>query len=416
MKRLLLLNLLLVVLLSSCNVITSSQAYVDGQPVDVLNTPVEGSDPVIPDRPTEEPEVDDQPIPIESGDYQTGGFYQNWIAFVDPNNDISMVNPVTGEIKQITQDGSSVIRTDAAAETIQYSQPAWSSDGELLAFKQELMTQQTDRLDTATNLWVYEPASQTSLMVMENVDLSGYAWKPGAHAISYTVRTDPSYFTGRGVVDASLAHGIMQVDVKSGEISELVAPQGFSLVQPKWSPDGSIVSFDEVYLMEGRGNFAWYDFTSNTYHSWEKAVGVYDWSAAGILAYDYLTYIPSGEERIMLNDRMNTEEELLSSAVREGSFAFAPRFSPSGAQIAYLVGYGSLDQVNSYQLMVLAVDGSEGKMLLEGEQIETFTWSGDGSFLAASLGFYGSADIVVIDVLNGTVTEVAQGWAPVWQK
>jgi Tol biopolymer transport system component len=81
-----------------------------------------------------------------------------------------------------------------------------------------------------------------------------------------------------------------------------------------------------------------------------------------------------------------------------------------------VVGDGSLDQVNSYQLMVLAVDGSEGKMMLEGEQIETFAWSGDGSFLAASLGFYGSADIVVIDVLNGTVTEVAQGWAPVWQK
>jgi Tol biopolymer transport system component len=416
MKRLLLLNLLLVVLLSGCNVITSSQAYVDGQPVELQPTLVKVSDPVITDSPTEEPVVDDQPIPVETGDYQIGGFYQNWIAFVDPNNDISMVNPITGEIKQNTQDGNSVIRTGEGDQTIQYSQPSWSSDGELLTFKQELMTQQTDRLNTVTNFWVFELASQTSWMVLENTTLSGYAWRPGTHTISYTVHTDPSYFTGRGVVDASLAHGIMRVDVKSGEISELVAPQGFSLVQPKWSPDGSIVSFDEVYLMEGRGNFAWYDFTSNTYHSWEKAVGGYDWSPAGILAYDYLTYIPSGEERIMLNDRMNTEEELFSSAVREGSFAFAPRFSPSGDQIAYMVGYGSLDQVNSYQLMVQAVGGSEGKLMLEGEQIETYAWSGDGSFIAASLGFYGSADIVVIDVLNGTVTEVAQGWAPFWQK
>jgi len=54
--------------------------------------------------------------------------------------------------------------------------------------------------------------------------------------------------------------------------------------------------------------------------------------------------------------------------------------------------------------------------LLEGEQIETFAWSGDGSFLAASLGFYGSSDIVVIDVLNETSTVVAQGWNPFWQK
>lgn len=416
MKRLLLLNLLLVVMLSGCNVITSSQVFVDDQAVEALPTPAEVLDQVVTDAPSEEPVLDDQPIPIETGDYQTGGFYQNWIAFEDDNMNIAMVNPVTGEIVQVTTNGSSMINTVIGGQTIQSSQPAWSSDGELLAFKQELLTMEPDRLDTVTNLWVYEPVSETSWMVLENVDLSGYAWKPGTHSISYTVRTDPGYFTARGVVDASLAHGIMQIDVKSGEISELVAPQGFSLVQPKWSPDGSLISFDEVYLMEGRGNFAWYDFTSNTYHSWEKAVGVYDWSPAGILAYDYLTYIPSGEERIMLNDRMNTAEELFSTAVKEGSFAFAPRFSPSGAQLAYLVGIGSLDQVESYQLLVHAIDSSEAQMLLEGEQIEIFAWSGDGSFLAAALGFYGSADIVIIDVLNGTITEVAQGWAPAWQK
>jgi Tol biopolymer transport system component len=302
------------------------------------------------------------------------------------------------------------------AQTIQFSKPIWSSDGELLAFKQELMTQQIDRLDTVTNLWVYNPASETSWMVLENVTLSGFAWRPGTHAISYTVHTDPGYFTARGEVDASVAHGITLVDVDSGEISELVTPQGFSLVQPKWSPDGSLISFDEVYLMEGRGNFAWYDFNTSTYHRWEAAIGGYDWSPNGILAYDMLTYMPIGEERIMLNDRVNTAEALFSSAVKEGSFAFAPRFSPSGAQIAYLVGNGSIDEVNSYQLMLQAIDSSEAQMLLEGEQIETFAWSGDGSFLAASLGFYGSADIVVIDVLNGTVTEVAQGWDPVWQR
>ena len=109
-------------------------------------------------------------------------------------------------------------------------------------------------------------------------------------------------------------------------------------------------------------------------------------------------------------------EELFSSSVKEGRFAFAPRFSPSGAQLAYVVGNGSLDEVLGYQLMLQAIDSSDAQMLLEGEQIETFAWSGDGSFISASLGFYSSADIVVIDVLNGTVMEVAQGWAPVWQK
>ncbi len=417
MKRLLLLNLLLVVLLSGCNVITSSQAYVDGRPVDVLPNPVEVLEPAVTDSPTEEPVVDDQPIPVESGDYQTGGFYQNWIAFEDQNMNIAMVNPVTGEIKQVTTNGSSVIDTVVGAQTIQFSQPAWSSDGELLAFKQELMTQQADRLDTVTNIWVFEPASETSWMVLENTTLSGFAWRPGTHTISYTVHTDPGYFTARGVVDASLAHGIMLVDIASGDISELVAPQGFSLVQPKWSPDGSIVSFDEVHLMEGRGNFAWFDFSTNTYQRLEKQVGNYDWSPADdTLVFDNLTYIPGGEERIMMRNLVSGAEDLLSTSISEGRFAFSPRFSPSGAQIAYLVGNGSLDQVISYQLMVQAVDSSEARMMLESEQIDTIAWSGDGSFIAASLGFYGSADIVVIDVLNGTVTEVAQGWNPVWQK
>lgn len=416
MKRFLLLSLMLVLVLSGCNVITSSQAYVDGQPVDAPPTPVEVLEPIVTDTP-DEVILDDQPIPVESGDYQTGGFYQNWIAFEDENTNIAMVNPVTGEIKQITENGNAVIETNVGGQTIQFSNPTWSSDGELLAFKQVVLTRETEHLDTMMNLWVYEPASETSWMVLEDVFYTGFSWKPGSHIISYGLFVEPGYFTARGQVDASLAHGIMQVDVKSGEISELVAPQGFSLVQPKWSPDGTIISFDEVWLMEGRGNFAWYDLSTSTYYSFEKAIGNYDWSpVADVLAYDILTYIPSGEERIMVSDRMGNLEELFSVSVEEGSFAFSPRFSPNGAQLAYIVGQGSIDQVDGYQLMVQAVDSSEATMLLESEQIETYAWSGDGSFLAAASGFYGSAKIVVIDVLNGTITEVAQGWNPVWQK
>jgi Tol biopolymer transport system component len=416
MKRYVFLNLLFVLLLSSCSVITSSQAYVDGQPVDAPPTPEEVYDKTKTEAPTEEV-MDEQPIPVESGDYQTGGFYQNWIAFVDPNNDISIVNPVTGEIKQITQDASAIIPTNEGATVFQYSQPAWSSDGEYLAYQQEVLTREPEHLDTVINLWVYEFSSESSRMVLEDEMLSGFSWKPDSRTITYSLMVEPDYFTSRIEVDDRFAHGIMQVDVKSGEISELVSPQGFSLVQPKWSPDGSIISFDEVYMMEGRGNFAWFDVSTSTYHRFERQIGNYSWSpGADVLTFDNLTYIPSGEERIMLTDRMGEQEELFSGSVQEGSFAFSPKYSPSGAQLAYIVGFGSIDQVDRYQLMVQAVDSSEAIMLLEGDQIETYSWSGDGSFLAASLGFYGSADIVVIDVLNETVTVVAQGWNPVWQK
>lgn len=418
MKRLLFLNLLLVLVMSGCNVITSGQTYVDGKPVDAVPTPVEVVEPVFTNEPSEGTVVEDEPIPVETGDDQTGGFYQNWIAFVDVNNNIAMLNPVSGELKQITGDGgSAVMNAEIGSKTFLYRLPTWSSDGEFLAFQQEINTQKSDMVDITMNLWVYDPVNETSNIVLENEYLSGYSWKPDSHVISYTVLTEPGYFTGRGVVDASLAHGIMLVDVDSGEISELVAPQGFSLVQPQWSPDGSLVSFDEVYLMEGRGNFAWYDLITSSYHRRDTSIGNYDWSPAGdLLAYDNLTYIPGGEERILLNDRMGNEEKLFSSSVEAGDFAFLPRFSPNGAQLAYLIGNGSLDEVNSYQLVVQAMDSSQAQMLLEGDHIGSFSWSGDGSFLAVTFGPYGSSEIVIIDVLNGTNSKVAQGWDPVWQK
>ena len=416
MKRLLLLNILLIFLMSGCNVITGSQTYVDGQPVDTQPTPAEVLETAVTTTPTEEPVLDDQPIPVESGDYQSGGFYQNWVAFVDANANIAIVNPVTGEIKQITDDGSAVLNAQEMTESFRYSLPTWSSDGTLLAFAQEVMTQKTDMVEFVMNLIVYDFENETSRIVLEDEYLSGFSWRPGTHVISFTVMTEPAYFTARGQVDATLAHGVMQLDVDSGVTSELVAPQGYSLVQPIWSPDGNLISFDEVYLMEGKGNFAWYDFGTDTYHSWQNPIGNYDWSPAGPLAYDNLTYIPGGEERIMINDSMNSGEKLFSFGVESGSYVFSPHYSPSGAQLAYLVGFGSLDMVDSYQLLVQAVDSDAAQILLDGENIGSFAWSGDGSFLAVTYGPYGSSGIVIIDVLNNTHTSVTQGQDPSWQK
>ena len=107
-------------------------------------------------------------------------------------------------------------------------------------------------------------------------------------------------------------------------------------------------------------------FSTDSYHSWQNPIGNYDWSPAGPLAYDNLTYLPSGEERIMINDSMNSDEKLFSTSVETGTYAFSPHYSPSGAQLAYLVGFGSLDMVDRYQLLVQAVDNSEPQVLLDG--------------------------------------------------
>ncbi len=418
MKRYILLYFVYALLLSSCSVITSNQTYGDEQPVDILPTLIEESNPVVTENSIEVPLVDYKPIPVESGDHQSGGFFQNWVAFVDVNNNIAMLNPFSGELKQITEDGSStMMNAEIGSKTFLYRSPAWSSNGDFLAFQQEINTQKSDMVEITMNLWIYDPVNETSTIVLENEYLSGYSWKPGSHVISYTVLTEPGYFTGRGKVDTNLAHGIKQIEVDTGKVTELVNPQGFSLVQPKWSPDGSLLSFDEVYLMEGRGNFAWYDFSTSTYHRRDASIGSYDWSPTGdLLAYDNLTYIPGGEEQIRLSDRMGNAEKLFSSSVESGNFAFSPHFSPNGAQLAYLIGNGSLDKIENYKLVVQALDSNQAQILLEGDHIGSFSWSGDGSFLAASFGPYGSSEIVIVDVVNGTSSKVAQGWDPVWQK
>lgn len=418
MKRLLFLSLILIVALGGCSILSNNQANGEEQPSDYSSSTPENINPVVTIPPTKEPAIDDQPIPVETGDYQSGGFYQNWVAYVDRNNNIAMVNPVTGELKQITEDGAdTVMNAEIGSKSFLYRLPTWSSDGKFLAFQQEINTQKSDMVEITMNLWVYDPENETSNIVLENEYLSGYSWKPDSHVVSYTILTEPGYFTGRGKVDASLAHGIMQVDVDSREVTELVAPQGFSLVQPKWSPDGNLISFDEVYLMEGRGNFAWYDLTTSTYHRRDASIGNYDWSPAGdLLAYDNNTYIPGGDERIMLNDRMGNSEKLFSLSVEDGNFAFSPHFSPNGAQLAYLIGSGSLNEVNSYQLVVQAMDSNLAQILLEGDYIGPLSWSGDGSFLAVSFGPFGSSEIVIIDLLNGTSSTIAPGWDPVWQK
>ena len=132
-----------------------------------------------------------------------------------------------------------------------YQEPAWSSDGRFLAYERTTYTPLADRTDIKESLWIYDDDSGEMRLLLEDMQITGFAWKPQTHVIAYGEMIDPNYFTGRGTVDASLAKGILGLDLDSGETLELVKPQGFSLVNPKWSADGRFLSFDEG-LFNGR--------------------------------------------------------------------------------------------------------------------------------------------------------------------
>jgi len=166
----------------------------------------------------------------------------------------------------------------------------------------------------------------------------------------------------------------------------LVEPEkGFTLILPSWSPDGSLLSFDELLYMEGRNPFAYYDFAAQQYVSWDEPLGNYDWSPDGSqLVYDRLTYSPQGTERIYTRPRLEGAEELVSTELEQG-YTFYPVYSPDGRQIAYLINRGGPESVQ-HTLVVQDLATGELRELGSYESIWYVEWSADGNALLFSAG------------------------------
>ncbi len=317
------------------------------------------------------------------------------LAYVGGDGNLWLLDVLTGEQEQLTSDGRSMF-SFSQEKSVTYQQPAWSSDGRFLAYERTTYTPLADRTDIQESLWIYNGESGEMQPILEDIQITGFSWKPQTHMIAYSEMIDPNYFTGRGTVDASLAKGILGVEVDSGEILELVKPQGFSLINPHWSPDGRFLSFDEVYLMEGRGNFAYYDFENGETMRWERPIGTYNWSPDGsMILYDNLTYVPNGEERIFINNRMGTEEKVLSPVV-ENSYASFPVYSADGSMVAYRIA-SLVEDGQPDSLMVIPAAGGEAHQAAELVQISSILWSAGGDHLVVSTGPYDTPQLVQVD-------------------
>jgi Tol biopolymer transport system component len=336
------------------------------------------------------------------------------LAYVGGDGNIWLIDLLTGDQEQLTSDGRSMFSFNNEEKSYTYQEPAWSSDGRFLAYERTTFTPLADRTDIKESLWLYDYDSGEMRLLLEDMQITGFAWKPQTHIIAYSEMTDPNYFTGRGKVDASLAKGIHGLDVDRGETLELVKAQGFSLVNPHFSADGRFLSFDEVYLMEGRGNFAYYDFEKREYIAWERPIGTYSWSPDGAkILYDNLTYVPNGGERIFQNNRMGTEEEALSPLVENG-YASNPVYSPDGSTVAYKTA-SLLDEGQPDILMVIPAAGGEARQAAEQVQIGTILWSAGGEYLVLSAGPYDNPQLVRVELESGEITDLADGWQPAWQ-
>jgi len=409
----LLFGLLVVLFLSSCSV----SPALTSQPDEIISETTNTAEIRI--YPTNTAEMDQsiqevtaQPVTNET---TTESTTSDWVAYVNSDTNIRLINVLTGAVEEITLDGNPEMNMVVGESRVQYSDPRWSSDGRYLAFVMERMTLLADRADFQDNIMVYDVDNGTLNLILENQLLAGFNWQPGTNILSYAVITDSGYFTGKGEVDASLAHGILGVDVESGEQTELVKPQGYSLVLPRWSADGRFVMFNEIYLMEGSGQFAYYDLETQEYVTWEKPVGGYDLSPnSELISYDLLTYTPNGEEKIFINNLTGDNEVLFSAPLSENEYAFAPKFSPDGITLAYQIGSVGLESGLS-RLVVQPLERDEPQTVYEGELIGDVVWSPDGTSLLVSIGPYEKPQLVLVNLANGSTRILTNGWKQSWQ-
>ena len=333
------------------------------------------------------------------------------MVYVGPDGNLLLNDLPELKPRQLTTDAA--LPQNAEADYLmEYTMPELSSDGRFLAYRRAFGTKQNDGMALDLGLWVLDLETMDPQEIYA-LSPGGYSWKPGTHLLAYVPELNSGYFASRpGNINPDYAESIRGYDADTGEIRELVSPYGgYAMFNPVWSPDGRFLAFDEVLYIEGRGPFAYYDFTAGEYTSLEQPLGNYSWSPDGeTLAYDNMVYIASGTEYIQLRPRQDGEVSDFSADFDPG-YASQPVFSPRGDQIAYLVNTGDQDS-QIFSVYVQAFPDGEPRELGSFESIYQLEWAPDGSSLVFSAGPYGEQFIVQVNLETGVSNQLSTGSQP----
>jgi hypothetical protein len=194
-----------------------------------------------------------------------------------------------------------------------------------------------------------------------------------------------------------------------------ITPDGIDGFGARWSPDGSMLVYQQRNgATQEIGNLFVVDVATG------EATQVTDldpenygwWFLSPSFSPDGQTIIfhmPRGP-----NDDVSTRWDLWSVPVAGGEPTLVVRnasmgvYAPDGETLAYLDS--PRGEWTSPRLMVAGADGSDPRVLLEGDQIEFPRWSPDGTRIA-----YTDADgIHLVDVSTGEASLVAEGGTSDW--
>ncbi|MFC1997782.1 hypothetical protein ACFLXI_09320, partial [Chloroflexota bacterium] len=161
--------------------------------------------------PTAEPET---PTPEPAARIPT-------MAYLGPDGNLWVLESGRDMPRQLTFDAN---RMGGEGDAVQYESPKLSSDGGLLAYRQDVGTPIDGGYDVTPGLWVMDLGTGEVRQVLEGYSY-GYAWKPGTHLLAYGPGVDMDYFMTRGQPDADLATGIRALDLDDGQTLSLVLPE-----------------------------------------------------------------------------------------------------------------------------------------------------------------------------------------------
>lgn len=304
----------------------------------------------------------------------------------------------------------------SSGSTIEFRTPRISSDGALVAVHRQVRTVSAERMAIQDSLWVYEVSSRFATEVYDKSP-KGFDWKPGSHILAFSPALDEAYFSARGQVDSDFAISVLGYDYDTGVRTELVKPEnGFALARPRWSPGGRYLSFEEVQGYEGSGWFAYFDFESDSYASWGRAIGNYDWAPdEESIVYDGLTYSGSGTEMISLSDREGFNPRRITPELDRGAVSH-PAFSPGGDQVAYLY-FPDEDVGQPANVYIQQMEGGEpidlGVFDTVRETVRELDWTLDGQALVIeAAGPSGQQEILVVCLDSNEIDGVAIGTDP----
>lgn len=330
------------------------------------------------------------------------------IVYIGTEGDLWLLESGSDAPTRLTTDANPIGGEGIAVD---YSFPRLSGDGMLLAYRKDVSTPIESGYDFTSALWIRTMATGEETMVFDDL-VVGFSWKPGTHLLAYGRSLPIEYFLNRAEPDPAFASGISGYDADAGSTVELVGPQrGLALVNPLWSPDGRFLAFAEVIGMEGAGLFAYYDFITGSYTSWEDSIGPFSWSPnGGLVAHAGQVYVATGEERLYLGSTADHAQPI-GPDYDGPAYATAPAFSPTGDRIAYLAFLEGPD-TSTATLMVLDVATGETTAYGQFDGPWELYWTPNGSHLVFHAGPYDDREILSVDLSDGSIVTLAAGSQP----